>query len=62
MNDAVIYIGALIVVGIVAMIGMWNNWIWIGDDGYLIPYERRPGFFKFWISGYWLLNKRVEAK
>ena len=34
---------------IVAMMAIWNHWIWIGRDGYNLPDRLRPGFFRFWF-------------
>ena len=42
---------AVAVVAVVGGLGgIWNNWIWIGKDGYNLPYNLRPGFFRFWFS------------
>jgi len=50
-SDAWIYVSALIATGLVCGLGgIWNNWIWIGKDGYNLPLNLQPGFFRFWFS------------
>ena len=39
----------LITVFSAIFVGVWNNWIWLGKDGYNLPQPLRPGFFRFWF-------------
>ncbi|MBI4120767.1 MAG: hypothetical protein HY457_00725 [Parcubacteria group bacterium] len=32
---------------LVAMVGIWNNWIWVRKDGNMLT--DCPGFFRFWF-------------
>jgi hypothetical protein len=34
----------------IGMLGIWNNWIWIGKGGYNLSQNQKPGFFRFWFS------------
>jgi hypothetical protein len=51
----------LVFLVLVLMLGIWNNWIWIGKDGYNLPSELRPGFFRFWfyVAPRYLLGMRT---
>jgi hypothetical protein len=49
--EALIIVFVVVVVAVVGGLGgIWNNWIWIGKDGYNLLYHLRPGFFRFWFS------------
>ena len=52
MNDSepLVLLSVFVVIAICGLVGVWNNWVWIGKDGYNLPYNLRPGFFKFWFS------------
>jgi hypothetical protein len=39
----------MVVVILAGLIGIWDNWIWLGKDGWNLPLHQRPGFFKFWL-------------
>ena len=45
-----ILVFVLVVVVVIGLIGIWNNWIWIGKDGFNLPYKLQPSFFRFWFS------------
>ncbi len=49
-SDWPILVGAVVVVWIAGFVGIWNNWMWIGSDGWTIPMRYIPGPFRFWFS------------
>ena len=50
-TEALVLVSALVMVALVGGLGgIWNNWIWIGKNGYNLPHNLRPGFFRFWFS------------
>jgi hypothetical protein len=51
----------LVVLGIVAVcmvVGLWNNWIFIGPDGYNLTGNDRPSLFRFYAI---LLRHPIQA-
>jgi len=49
--EVVVIVSALVMVAVLCGFGgIWNNWIWLGKDGYSLPYNLRPGLFRFWFS------------
>jgi hypothetical protein len=49
-EEAAVFISVLAIVAVCGLAGIWNNWIWIGKNGYNLPYELRPSFCRFWFS------------
>jgi len=45
--DVLIVLAIVVVAGIV---GLWNNWIFIGPDGYNLTGKDRPGLFRFYAT------------
>lgn len=38
-----------LIMTIISMLAIWNNWIWLDENGYNLKQELRPGFFEFWF-------------
>lgn len=50
MEEKCFILSIVLILFIFALVGIWNNWLWIGKDGYSLPHEDRPGFFRFWFN------------
>lgn len=45
--DVLVVLAIVVIAGIV---GLWNNWIFIGPDGYNLTGKDRPGLLRFYTA------------
>lgn len=59
--DQIALYGLISCFTLLTLLGIWNNWIWIGKDGYMLDPNLRPGFLKFWlqITPLYLVGRRT---
>ena len=48
--DTVVLTSTVVAMGILSLIAIWSNWLWIAPDGFSYTRELTPGFFEFWCS------------
>lgn len=46
-GDILVALGA---VAIAIVVGLWNNWIFIGPDGYTLTGKDRPSLLRFYVT------------
>lgn len=51
-------LAAMAVMVVAIVVGLWNNWIFIGPDGYTLTGKDRPSLFRFYAT---LVRHPIQA-